>query len=154
MFCSMWHWVKMRWIKKVSVHSWRPYLGSHDHLLSTSSNSLFKKPLSQWDLLWTFHLRLQLLHSHPPLKALCFILLLTIHPLCCTVPFIISFITHLPPPGCKWGQRHFYWNVVDLQCCVSFRCIQSDSFIHTYIFFRFFSFKSYYKIFSIVLCAI
>ena len=37
----------------------------------------------------------------------------------------------------------FYWSIVDLQSCVSFRCTQSESVIHTHIsshfFKRFFS---------------
>ena len=40
----------------------------------------------------------------------------------------------------------FYWHVVDLQCCVTFRCT-AKWFSYIYIFFfRFFSHISYYKI--------
>ena len=30
----------------------------------------------------------------------------------------------------------FYGSIVDLQCCVSFRCIANDSVIHIYIIFQ------------------
>ena len=30
----------------------------------------------------------------------------------------------------------FYWSIVDLQCCVSFRCIANDSYIYIYILFQ------------------
>ena len=49
-----------------------------------------------------------------------------------------------------------FWCAVYLQCCVGFRCIAKRS-SYTYInlfFFRFFSFIDYYRILSIVPCAI
>ena len=47
------------------------------------------------------------------------------------------------------------WSIVNLQCCVSFRCIASVLFIYIYIyFFRFFPIIGYYKILSRVPCAI
>ena len=50
----------------------------------------------------------------------------------------------------------FYWNIVDLQCCISSGVQQSD-YLHIYIyasFFRFFSYIGYYRIFSKVPCHI
>ena len=48
-----------------------------------------------------------------------------------------------------WGF-FFNWNIVDLQYCISFRCI-TKWFSYTYThFFRFFSLTDYYKILSIV----
>ena len=53
------------------------------------------------------------------------------------------------------------WSIIDLQCCVSFRCTaQQFSYTHIYtytymyLFFRFFSLIGCYKILSIVPCAI
>ena len=50
---------------------------------------------------------------------------------------------------------HFLnWSVVDLQCCVSFRCA-AKWFSHIYtLFIRFFSITGYYKTLTIVPCAI
>ena len=50
---------------------------------------------------------------------------------------------------------YFYWSIVDLQCCVSFRCTAKwFSFIYIYILFsRFFSIIGYNKILNIVPCA-
>ena len=55
----------------------------------------------------------------------------------------------------------FHWSILDLQRCVSFRCTaQWFSYIymytdtHIYVYFRFFSIIGYYKILSIVPCAI
>ena len=53
-------------------------------------------------------------------------------------------------------KKKFYWNIVNLQCCVS-GVQQSDSAmqIHIYLFsFRFFSIIDYNKILNIVPCAI
>ena len=48
----------------------------------------------------------------------------------------------------------FNWNIVDLQCCVSFRWTAKwFNYAYTHMFsFRFFSFIGYYKILSIILC--
>ena len=61
----------------------------------------------------------------------------------------------------------FYGSIVDLQCCVSFRCTANDSVIsgvqcvqqmiqlYIYVlFFRFFSLIGSYRILSMILCAI
>ena len=47
----------------------------------------------------------------------------------------------------------FHWSIVDAQHCVSFRCT-AKRLSYTHIFFRFFSFISYYKRLNIVPCAI
>ena len=50
--------------------------------------------------------------------------------------------------------NHFYWSIVNLQCCINFRCTVKwfhYTHIHIYVFlFRFF----HYKILNIVPCAI
>ena len=49
-----------------------------------------------------------------------------------------------------------YWSIVDVQRCVSLRCT-AEWFSYAYIFmffFKFFSYLGYYKILSIVSCAI
>ena len=53
---------------------------------------------------------------------------------------------------------NFYWSVVDLQCCISFRCTAKwISYTYTYIHsFRFFSHIGHYRVLSIefpVLCS-
>ena len=51
----------------------------------------------------------------------------------------------------------FFWIMVNLQCCVSFRCtVQWFSYTHTHIcyFFKFFSIIAYYRILSRVPCII
>ena len=61
----------------------------------------------------------------------------------------------------------FYGSIVDLQCCISFRCTANDSVIsgvqyvqqmiqlYIYVlFFRFFSLIGSYRILSMILCAI
>ena len=50
----------------------------------------------------------------------------------------------------------FYWLIVDLQCCVSFKCTEGDSVIHTHLFILFqvlFSY-GYHKIVNRVPCAV
>ena len=52
-------------------------------------------------------------------------------------PTLTPFFPFLILPG--WLLNFFffnlifilYWSIVDLQCCVSFRCTESDSVIHT-----------------------
>ena len=60
--------------------------------------------------------------------------------------------------GLFWIASFLYflnWGIVDLQCCVTFRCaVQWFSYIYIYSFLIFFSPIGYYKILSIVLCAI
>ena len=49
----------------------------------------------------------------------------------------------------------FYWSIVDLQCCISFRSAKWFRYIYMHIyvfFFRFFSHTCYYKILSIAPC--
>ena len=51
----------------------------------------------------------------------------------------------------------FNWSIVDLQCCISFSCTAkwfSYIFFFNIFFFRFFSHIGYYKILSIVPCAL
>ena len=52
----------------------------------------------------------------------------------------------------------FYWNLVDLQCCIVSGVQQNGSDIYMkiyiYIFLRFFSFIDHYEILSIVLSAV
>ena len=51
----------------------------------------------------------------------------------------------------------FYWSIVDLQCCVSFRCTAKwISYTYTYIhsFYRLFSRIDHYRVLSRVPCAI
>ena len=51
----------------------------------------------------------------------------------------------------------FLFLVVDLQCCLSFRCTAewfSFIYICVYFYFRLFSLKDYHKILSIVRCAV
>ena len=57
-----------------------------------------------------------------------------------------------------WGFLYFvflfYWSVVGLQCCISFRCTAKGfryMCIYTYIL-RFFSIRAYYEILTIVPC--
>ena len=57
-----------------------------------------------------------------------------------------------PPPEKNYFTI-FNWNAVDLQCSVSFSVHQSDSLTHIF-FFRCFSHIDYYKILSMVPCAI
>ena len=66
----------------------------------------------------------------------------------------------LVPDTLQWREEYLFflmtnWSVVDLQCYVSFRCT-AKRFSYTYIsiFKRFFSHIDYYKILSIVPCAI
>ena len=51
-----------------------------------------------------------------------------------------------------------YWNIIDLQCCVSIRCkviqLYICMYIDVYIFFTLTSIVDCYKILSIFLCAI
>ena len=56
-----------------------------------------------------------------------------------------------------WTTRKFQlfslnWSIVDLQCCVSFKCTAKWlTFVYVYIFFsRFFSFIGYYKIVNVI----
>ena len=69
---------------------------------------------------------------------------------------IFSFSEVLCQPSLSWSASPqlflfyfiFYWSIVNLQCCVSFKCT-ARWFIYTYIhafFFRFFSIIGYYKI--------
>ena len=56
-----------------------------------------------------------------------------------------------------WIFCFFYWTIVDLQYCVSFRCIAKwfrYIYVCVYIYFRFFSIIGYYKILNIIPCAI
>ena len=48
----------------------------------------------------------------------------------------------------------FNWSIVDLQCCVSFRCTAKWVSYICIFFFRFFSTIGYYKILNMVPCAI
>ena len=63
-------------------------------------------------------------------------------------------------PGTSSYLHSFFfllsWSRVDLQCCISFRCTAKwFSYTYLYIYFvRFFSLIGYYKILSIVACAI
>ena len=53
-------------------------------------------------------------------------------------------------------KNNFYWDIVDLQCCVSFRCIAKwISFTDTYIcsFLRLFSHIGHYRVWSRDPCA-
>ena len=62
---------------------------------------------------------------------------------------------------CKMELLFKNWSIVDLQCCVSFRCTNgcythtpTHTHPHTHIFFRFFYLTDYYNILSTVPCAI
>ena len=62
----------------------------------------------------------------------------------------------------SWSFPFFYWSLVDLQCCVSFRCT-ANCHLHIYVyifillyilFFRLFSLIGYYKVLSTVPCGV
>ena len=81
---------------------------------------------------------------------------------CCSVclQFPPSFALFLVPSllFLMFFKKIFYWSIVDLQYCVSFRCTaQRFSYIYKYIyifFFRIFSIIRYYIISSLVPCGI
>ena len=53
--------------------------------------------------------------------------------------------------------RNFYWRIVDLQCCVSFRCTAQwirYTYTYTYSFLSCFSHIGLYRVLSRVPCAI
>ena len=69
-----------------------------------------------------------------------------------------QYISMLEKGFCFFSPDFKSWSIIDLQYCVSFRCIakwSSYTYICRYLFFfRFFSFIGYYKILSIVPCAL
>ena len=53
------------------------------------------------------------------------------------------------------GSVYFQWSLVDVQCCVSFRCVAKGIYLSTGGIFRlFFPHIGHYSVFSRVLCAI
>ena len=59
----------------------------------------------------------------------------------------------------RFVKKKFYWSIVDLQCCISFRCTAkcisyTYTYIHSFFFFRFFSHIGHFRVLSRVPCAI
>ena len=65
----------------------------------------------------------------------------------------------LNPNALPLFKKNFVWSIVDFQCCVSFRCTAEwisykYTYIHSFIFFRFFSHIDHYRALSRVPYAI